>query len=322
MFLSCGDSLIDFFTQHPANTLDTVLAGGVSNPEIRLDGHVGGSPLNVACGLACLGNSSRFFGKLSSDPFGESIKAFLRSHHVDVSLCPETEANTTLAIVQQRDDGSANYAFYARETADLSLTINELPAQLPDDVRILHAGSYSTVSGSTAVALRSLAQTYSGKCIISYDPNVRIGIEPDLDKWRECVARFLALADVVKASDEDILTLYGSGDASIEKFVVDAISAGAGLVVVTRGSHGCAGYLSSGEQLQCRADAVTVVDTVGAGDSFQAALLHWLGRHQCCDGSNLDLSRINLAECLQFATRVAAYTCAHRGAAMPRCEDL
>ena len=241
---------------------------------------------------------------------------------MDISLCPESDINTTLAVIQRNDDGSADYAFYARETADLSLTADELPLPLPDDVSFLHVGSYSTVSGTTADALATLVQTSSDKCVVSYDPNIRIGIEPDLDKWRSRVTLFSAAADMIKVSDEDIAALCGTGDAAIEKFVADAMSAGAALVVVTRGHKGVSGFLSSGDHVLLPAIQVEVADTVGAGDSFQASLLHWLGEKQCYNGSSLDIANIDLSACLQFASRGAAFTCSHRGAVMPRRVDV
>ncbi len=320
MYLSCGDSLIDFFATSPVAS--DVLRRSTENFGLQLNGHVGGSPLNVACGLSALGNSVRYLGKLSSDPFGEHIKAFLHAHQVDSSLCPVSDVNTTLAVIQRNSDGSANYAFYARETADLSLTIDELPLPLSESVRFLHVGSYATVAGSTADALASLVEQTASSCVISYDPNIRTGIEPDLDRWRACVTRFSAAADMIKVSDEDIAALYGAGDVAIENFVADAMTSGVGFVVVTRGQMGVTGFLNSGQHLHQPAEPVDVIDTVGAGDSFQAALLHWLGEHHCVNRSKLDISTIDLAACLSFARRAAAFTCMHQGAVMPKLADL
>ena len=313
MFLSCGDALFDLFSirDHASASAPTA---------VTLSGNVGGSPMNVVVGLARLGHSTRYFTKLSSDVFGVKMKQYLSINKLDTSLCVDTDLNTTLAIVDTNEDGSANYVFYTDNTADVSITQADLPAQLPEDVKVLHFGSYSTAAEPTSSSLISLAEREKGKRFISYDPNLRTNVVPELDRWQESFRRFAQTATLIKASDEDISTLYGA-DAE-DKFVADCFAYGAELVFITRGPDGSSGFNKAGQRYSAPGKPVKVVDTVGAGDTFQAAVLHHLATQGHISDSGGIQGDVALEDVVNFAMTAAAITCSRAGADMPWLSEL
>lgn len=315
MFLSCGDTLFDLFV-HPGKAVG----------DVHLDGHVGGSPLNVALGLARLGNRAGYLCKNSTDLFGERIRAYLDANGVLLDWVVSTSLNSTLAIVQLDDGGSANYVFHIHGTADVSLEESELPDSFPDDLFVLHVASYSTVTEPTASTLLSLIRRESDRRIISYDPNLRPQIEPDLDIWRARYKEISACSDLIKASDEDVAMIRGiegeAGASDVDAFAADAIGTGATLVMITRGSGGAFVYCSDGRQVSVPGIAVDVQDTVGAGDTFQAASLHWLGANGAIVDGRLDPGDADLAELATFAASAAAITCTRAGADLPTLADV
>lgn len=316
MFLSCGDSLFDMFVGK--QTGDD--ASGADNTRISVNGVVGGSPMNVALGVARLGHNSSYLTKLSSDLFGQRIGQFLDNNNINRELSAPTKLNTTLAMVETQPDGSAQYVFYIDNSADVSLVASELPAQLPEAIRVLHFGSYSTAVEPGASALQALARREAGSRVVSYDPNLRMSIEPDVERWRASFAQFCANANLVKASDEDIESLYGRGKE--DNFVADCFSHGAQLVYITRGPDGGSAFDKEGASAQTPGVKVNVVDTVGAGDTFQAGILHWLASRQHIGSSASIEGRVDLQASLEFAARAAAVTCTRRGADLPTLADL
>jgi len=316
VFLSCGDSLFDMFVATGAESGNWQS----DNTRVSVEGVVGGSPMNVALGVARLGHSSRYLTKLSGDLFGKRIAQFLDNNAVDRSLCVPTDLNSTLAMVETGPDGSAQYVFYIENTADVALVVDELPAALPDDVRVLHFGSYSTAVEPVAGALQHLAARESTTRLISYDPNLRLSIEPDVAVWQASFKKFAACANLIKASDEDIESLYGKGCE--DNFVADCFSNGAQLVYITRGPDGGSAFSSNGDNAVADGVAVQVVDTVGAGDTFQAAILHWLAdKNHIGSGASIEGS-VDLQGSLAFATKAAAITCSRRGADLPVISDF
>lgn len=307
MFLSCGDALFDLFAM-PEGRCGT----------IALEGHVGGSPLNVAVGLARLGNAVGYLAKNSTDVFGQRIAAFIKGNGVSTDFLIPSTRNSTLAIVGTRPDGSADYAFYTSETADRSMTKAELPAELPEAIRCIHVGSYSTATEPTASSLLALVRRESGRRFISYDPNIRASIEPDLDLWRAQVKAFSAAAHFVKASDEDLSLLYPR--QAPESFAADCIARGASLVFVTRGGEGALGFSATGRSTSAAGVRVKVIDTVGAGDTFQAAGLHRLAAKGLLDPQAA--READLDDLLGFAIAAAAITCSRRGADLPSLTDV
>lgn len=312
MYLCCGDALFDMFAEK--NSPDEA----VSN--VNLAGHVGGSPMNVATGLARLGHRSLYFTKLSSDLFGQRMRGHFKENKIDTELCIDTHLNTTLAIVETRPDGSAAYVFYTDNTADVSIEASELPAVLPGDIQVLHFGSYSTAVDPTSASLMQLAARESANRVVSYDPNLRPTIEPDIDKWREVYAGYASSAKIIKASDEDIEILLGKNKE--EQFVADSFAHGAQLVYITRGPEGGSGFKADGESKHAKGVKVSVVDTVGAGDTFQASILHWMQKEGHLNGTAELVGEVDLQACMDFAIKAAAITCTRSGADLPYLHEL
>lgn len=315
MILSCGDALYDVFMS------GRIGAGAPSLGSIGFDARVGGSPLNVGMALSRLGQPTGFFAKVSTDPLGQNLLAFLAAEGVETSLCVRTSAPTTLAVVALDAKGVPSYSFYINGSADRSLEPAELPARLPDAIRVIHIGSYSTALEPTAGSLEALVTRERSRRFISYDPNVRPSIVPDPELWRERVAALSAQAHLMKASLEDIQFLYPGADETA--ILREWLDRGVCLAVATRGENGAIAMTSSGLTAEVPSPPVTVVDTVGAGDTFQAALLTWLSENGRLSPDGIaSLSARDLPALLSFAARAASITCSRRGADMPRRGEI
>jgi len=307
MFMVCGEALMDVFGE------DETPHG------VRLDARVGGSPFNVAVGLARLGQPAGFLGAISRGFLGQRIRRALVAEGVDLSHAPLVDAPTTLGLVGLDDAGSASYDFYGERGADRLLRPDQLPA-LGDDVRALHVGSYATVVEPVAGALRQLVEREHARRVIAYDPNLRLNVEPDLERWRATVAWMAAHCHLLKASAEDLALLRPGED--VRAAAADLLALGAPLVVVTLGGGGAAAFTRR-VAVAVHAKPVAVVDTVGAGDTFQAAMLAWLAEHGLLSIAGLrDLDATRLTAMLEFAGAAAAVTCTRRGADMPRRSEL
>jgi fructokinase len=310
VFISCGDILVDLFNQ-PTDAIG----------KVSLQGHVGGSPLNVAVGLSRLGNNTGYLCKNSTDFIGQGISEYIKSNGIKQDWIIPTSLNSTLAMIRTNQDGSANYAFYTDNTADNSLSIDELPLKFPDELAVLHFGSYSTAVEPTCTALIALAVREAGKRVISYDPNLRPSVQPDMEIWRENFAQLAKVADFVKASDEDIGLLFGE-NISFESFAADTLALGVKAVAVTEGGKGATVYTADGRTARSGSLSVIVADTVGAGDTFQAASLHWLYAHGCIIDGQLSLDDANIEDWVNFAAVAAAITCTRPGADLPTLADI
>lgn len=241
-----------------------------------LEAHVGGSPLNVAVGLARLDHPVQFIGRYGRDAYGDSVAAHLRSSSVMVPLPPD-EKPTSVATAQIDDDGAATYAF------DLAWELPGLAGRLPlmlQGSTLLHTGSIATFLEPGAAEVLAAVEHAHPSSTISFDPNCRPSIITDVEYARTQAERFVVLSDVVKASDEDLEWLYPGVDPveSARRWLTLGGAEGPALVVVTRGSRGPWGVTRAGET-QVPAPSVNVVDTVGAGDSFMAGLLSAIVDH-------------------------------------------
>ncbi|WP_327673559.1 carbohydrate kinase family protein [Kitasatospora sp. NBC_00458] len=272
---------------------------------VRTDGapdtvHPGGSPANVAYGLARLGTPTALLTQLGDDPYGRLIRAHLESAGVTVLTGPAGGVRTPSAVVGIDGEGRARYTF------DIDWT---LPAgELPHPPGHLHIGSIAAVTEPGAAAVLALVERWRGRAGVSYDPNVRPALLGDRADAVRRVERCVALSDLVKASDEDLGWLYPGRDP--EEAARHWLGLGPATVAVTRGPDGAFALTADGRRVEVPARAVEVADTVGAGDSFMAALLH--ARH---GGAGLD-------EALTRAAAAAALTVARPGANPPDAAEL
>ena len=307
--LVCGEALYDVF-------LGAATPGGVA-----LEARRGGSAFNVAIGLARMGAPAGLFAGVGTDALGEGLSQALAREGVETGFLRRKALRTTLALVALGEDGGARYAFYGEGAADRALTERDLPAL--NGVGALMFGCLSLLAeptGSTYLALARRAREQAAPPLITLDPNIRATVEPDMARWRARVDAFAAEADVVKVSAEDLAALHP--ELTEAEAAARWRAMGVGLAVVTRGPEGAVAYGRFGA-VAIPAQAAAVADTVGAGDSFLAALVAHLAETGGLRPERLATLGASEAEAaLRFAVRAAALTCGRRGADLPRRADL
>ena len=293
-----GECVADAFTE----------AGGASN-ELALRVLPGGGPANTAVSLARLGTPARFLARLSGDVFGRLFRAHLETSGVDLSSAVQAAEPSTLAVAELDAAGQAAFSFHAQNTADWQWTAAELARVDLSETACVHTGSLALVQEPGAAVVEDFLAAAAPHATISIDPNVRpLLVHPDV--YRARLAHWCSLADVLRLSEDDLeLLLPGTAP---EQACDIWHAAGARLVVITRGADGALASLD-GERVQVPAVPTAVVDTVGAGDSFTAGLLHHLGARGLLGGRLTELGLDDVAEACRFATRVAALTCTVAG---------
>lgn len=317
MIVVAGEALIDLV---PSGTRTRREAG---------DGHagsglpallprLGGGPYNTALALGRLGCRTAFCSRLSTDRFGEALLATLRSAGVDTHLVQRGPEPSTLAVTDIGADGSARYTFYVEGTADRLFT---LPAQLPEETRALALGTCSLVLEPGATAYEELMRREAARGVfVALDPNVRSGLIPDPDAYRARFRSWLPSVGLLKLSVEDAVWLAGGTDP--ETAVREWIAAGLPAVVLTHGAAGLTVHTRGG-RVPVPAVRVDVVDTIGAGDTVGAALLHRLAAHDALSRAAVAaLGADDWRDVLGFAARAAAVTCSRAGAEPPCAREL
>lgn len=287
------------------------------------ESHPGGSPLNVAIGLARLDHPVQFVGRYGDDANGRLLTEHLKASGVVVPLPPDGSP-TSVAIAELDHRGAATYTF------DLDWHLPDLRERfstLLGATTLLHTGSIATVLEPGAAQVLSAVERARPRATIGFDPNCRPTITTDHEAVRGLVERFVALADVVKASDEDLAWLYPAVDPleSARRWKALGAPEGPAIVVVTRGADGPWGICAGGEA-HVPAAKVHVADTVGAGDSFMSALLSGVVDRELDGAQRRDeLRRVDadeLRRILDFAARAAAVTVSRPGANPPTRAEL
>ena len=309
MYLVCGEALFDLFS-----------SPGERSNELKFHALAGGSPFNVAIGLRRLGVESALFGGISNDFLGQRLRLLMAEEGVSDAYLVASSAPTTLSMVTLDERGSPQYLFRGEGCADRQLLDEHLPT-LDDNIIGVHVGSYCLVVEPIASTLLALVQRESSQRLISLDPNVRLNPAPDIQRWRQQVETFAALAHMIKVSEEDLELLYPGTDPQlcIERW----LKGNCQLVFLTRGSAGASLFSKSHGQRSRPALAVQVEDSVGAGDSFQAAIIAYLVEHGLDSPKGLaGLSPEQLENMLDFATKAAALTCSRVGPQLPYRHEL
>jgi fructokinase len=288
-FVVAGESLVD--VMRPVRGEPTLAPGG--------------SPMNIAVGLARLGVPTTLVTELGDDTHGRLITDHLRSAGVELAEgSVHAGARTSTATAHLAADGAASY--------DFELDWSTPAARLPDGATGLHVGSLGAVlPPGRDVVLGLLDQAQEAGLFVSYDPNVRPPFGPG---WAT-VAQVSRYADLVKMSDEDLVRLRPEEPATLAHELLEA--GRTSLVVVTRGRAGALAF-SRAAHVEVLAPRIEVVDTVGAGDSFMAALVAVLLRWGTPD--RLDAERLRVL--LDAAALAAAVTCSRRGANPPTLREL
>ena len=296
-----------------------VFGGADSAQGVALDARIGGSPLNVAIGLARLAQPVAFFGALSTGFLGQRLMRALRNEGIRTEAVVQVDAPTTLGLVGLDENGVASYAFYGHGGADRQLPMAAL-ACVPAAARAFHFGSYAMVVEPVASTQRALVEREHTRSLVAYDPNIRLNVEPDLQRWHAALQWMLPRTHLLKLSAEDLDLLFPG--ASPDALAHEWLAQGVACVVVTQGSGG-ASVWRAGEHWHVAPVLVQLMDTVGVGDIFQAALLAGLAERGVHSGEMLRrMPGSALRQTLEFAARAAAITCSRRGADLPRRNEL
>ncbi|MCP8896324.1 carbohydrate kinase [Shinella daejeonensis] len=306
MILCCGEALIDML------------------PRVSTEGeeayapYAGGAIFNTAIALGRLGVATGFFTGLSDDMMGDILRRTLGESAVDYSYCATLSRPTTIAFVKLVD-GHATYAFYDENTAGRMIREADLPA-LGDDCEALHFGAISLIPEPCGSTYEALMRREHEKRVISLDPNIRPGFIKDKEAHLGRIRRMAAMADIVKFSDEDLAWFGLEGDE--ETLARHWLHHGAKLVVVTRGAAGAAGYTAR-HKVVVPSERVTVVDTVGAGDTFDAGVLAALKMQNLLTKQQVaGLEEDQIARALTLGARAAAITVSRAGANPPWAREI
>jgi fructokinase len=296
LIVVCGEALIDVI--HNGDGTERAVPGG--------------GPFNTARALARLGVPTSFLGHLSDDPFGRELAELLKSDGANLDLATFGPERTTMALADVDSEGLAEYQFEVQGTSAPQLTLSMLPDRLSPEVNALHLGTLGMVLEPMASTLVEFIHRERDARVVMLDPNVRAGLIPD-DVYRERLRDAVCRSTIVKASEDDLAWMFpgvGYRDA-----VEQLLASGVRLVVVTLGS---AGSFGAHRDLRISVEAVPVdvVDTIGAGDAFGAALLAWLHDNGHLE-QDLTLESDQLLAALQYACAAAAITCSRAGAEPP-----
>ncbi|MBD3765010.1 MAG: carbohydrate kinase [Rhodobacterales bacterium] len=307
MILCCGEALIDML---PCRT---------TADEPAFAPHAGGAVFNTAIALGRLGAPAGFFWGLSTDLFGQMLVRTLDAARVDTTLAARSARPTTLAFVQLTN-GQASYAFYDENTAGRLLTADDLP-DLPAAVQAVFFGGISLVNDPAATACETLqTRALAAGLVTMLDPNIRPGFVTDPAAFRARLGRMIARADIVKLSDEDLHWLAGPGAPGT--LARGLLAQGPRVIFVTEGARG-ARAVTATRDLFVPATPVTVADTVGAGDTFNAGVLAALHDAGALTRAALtDLPDAVLTAALTLGTRAAAVTVSRAGANPPWRHEL
>jgi fructokinase len=275
---------------------------------------VGGGPANTAKALARLGYEVDFIDGISTDAFGVSARKELERDGVGLSLSLSSEKPTCTATVTLDSHGSASYEFLIDGTATFDFSHSWLPDPERLKPSVLHIGTLVTIVEPAATVLYEWAIKTGEFAPIVFDPNVRSSVVGDRDKYRAAVEKWVGISSVVKLSDDDISWLYP--DQSMDEVAKGWIANGVSLVVVTRGANGIIGYTEQGFE-EVEGAKVSVIDTVGAGDTVGAIVVEGIVKHSVNGLAGHVLNAV-----LHRAAIAAGITVSRAGAQPPRLHEL
>lgn len=308
MILCCGEALIDMIPKPTS---------------VERDGYVpysGGAIFNTAIGLGRLGVQAGMLSGVSNDLFGQQLVADLAASHVDTSALIRSDRPTTMAFVQLTD-GHATYTFYDENSAGRMIGSGDLPV-LSDDVSAMYFGGISLCAEPAASTYLSLMEREAGTRVIMLDPNIRPGFISDIGAYRARLDRMISLSDIVKVSDEDLNWIYPGAESLNEK-IENVRSAGPSVVILTRGGDGSSAFVPDGTEVKAAVNKVEVVDTVGAGDTFNAGVLASLSEQGALTKEALQAVSPEIVKAaLEFGAKVAAVTVSRAGANPPWRREL
>lgn len=311
MIVICGEALVDLVP-------DPSTASGELGP---LHPRLGGGPYNVAIALGRLAVPASLLARLSTDQFGDKLLERLHESRVDSSMVSRGTEPTTLAVVGLGEDGSARYSFHTEGTAGRFVAD---PGPLPDEVTALSFGTLSMVlePGATVYERVLLREGERGR-FVALDPNIRADLIDDADAYRRRFVGWLPGVSLLKLSIEDAEWLAGGDASELPATLRRWQQEGPAAVVLTRGGDGLAALTGAGELVEVPGVKADVADTIGAGDTVQAALLAWLhGAGALSAEAVRALDREQWEQALRFAASAAAVTVSRPGAEPPYSAEL
>jgi len=284
----------------------------------------GGSPANTAVALARLGTKTYMKARTSTDQFGTEIRNYLTSQNInlDYSLIVKNPSSVVNALIQK--DGSAKYEANLRGAADYGWTYEELDQVIDPDIQIVQLGSLTSYiePGATNVEKWFSKLRQSNKYLLTFDPNIRHPLDGENEvDVRSRAKKLASLSHVVKASDEDLNWIFSNNNP--QDSAINIIESGASLVVVTLGKKGAFAVNKKLEIVEVKANEIAVIDTIGAGDTFAAALITQLLENSLINKNALDnLSSDDLTEILTNCSAASAITCSRQGANPPHRHEV
>ena len=308
MILCCGEALIDM-----------VAAPSLDGPDGFVP-HSGGAVFNTAIALGRLGARTGMLTGLSRDMFGDQLADALKASDVDTTHIIRSDRPSTLAFVKL-EDGQASYSFFDENSAGRMIRAEDMP-ELPSDITALFFGGISLASDPSASAYAALLERQGGPRAVMIDPNIRPLFITDADGYRRRMAAMISQADIVKVSDEDLNWLNPAPLTQAEK-ISAMLDTGPSVVIVTQGAEGAIATLADGTSITVPAVKTNVVDTIGAGDTFNAGFLAKLSELGLLTPEALGtLDPDALRDAMTYGARVAAITVSRAGANPPWANEL
>lgn len=305
MILCAGEALIDMLPRESATG------------ESAFAPHAGGAVFNTAIALGRLDTPVQFFSGISTDLFGEVLIGSLEASKVDATPAHRSDAPTTLAFVKLTD-GQASYAFYDENTAGRMLTSDNLP-EISADTYFFGGISLAVEPCASAYAALHARAVAAGK-VTMIDPNVRPSFIKDADVYRARIQTMMETSDIVKLSDEDLDWFMPEGDTADKARKL--VAAGVKLLCITEGAKGVTGYTAT-QEIFVPANKATVVDTVGAGDTFNAGLLSSLDSAGVLTKDAVsNIADATIKAALAMGAKTAAITVSRAGANPPWASEL
>ncbi len=303
--LAIGEALIDFAPQETGCEIKDVKG---------FMPMVGGAPANVCGAVSKLGGTSAMITQLGDDPFGDKIVDYLKDYQVDTSYIQRTtKANTALAFVSLKEDGGREFSFYRKPSADMLMKPEDISKDWFEDAYALHFCSVDLIDSPMKQAhLKALEYASDSKCLISFDPNIRLPLWEDPDICKQTVKDFIPYANILKISDEELEFITGYTD--IEDAKAQLFKGHLKLLIYTKGSDGADVYTASGTHAFAPSKKVDAVDTTGAGDGFIGSFLFSLSKDQITLDGLLELSEEQLEAYIEFSNAFCGYSVKQYGA--------
>lgn len=306
MILCCGEALIDMIPYQLEDNQKTYIP------------KVGGSIYNTAIALGRMGANPFFLGAIAGDEFGEMILDELKQSKVNTSLCLQSDFNTTFAFANIKN-GTTTYTFIDENSANKNINLKDISA-LPKEITTLYIGGICLMSEPNGSEIETFINKESKDKVVFFDPNIRPNLIKNKSVYMKRFENILLQSDIIKVSDEDLEWLYP--DSNEDEICNMWLEKGLSIVVLTKGSAGAL-IKSNNHEVFSKGKKVEVVDTIGAGDIFNAAFVFSLSENNCLEKKTIkDVSAKILVDSLDFANKVACISVTRVGSNSPTLKEI